>query len=73
MSKAGLTGKALKLDDPLAELLEKRGLWRRAARRWLDVMDGVIDEKLRDAAVLRRNHCQRMASGEKPDSRLMDM
>ncbi|MBM7354498.1 PerC family transcriptional regulator [Lelliottia amnigena] len=61
------------MEDPLAEQLEKRGLWRRAAQRWLHVMDNAIDEKLRDAAVLRRNHCQRMASGAKPDARLMDM
>ncbi|ELJ4218289.1 PerC family transcriptional regulator [Salmonella enterica] len=47
--------------DETAEKLEQRGLWRRAARRWLDVLHSVTDEKLQEAAVLRRNHCQSMA------------
>lgn len=63
------TAKPCKLADETAERLEKRGLWRRAARRWLDVMDCTTDEKLREAAALRRNHCQRMATGVKLDTR----
>lgn len=62
-----------KLVDNAAEQLEKRGLWRRAARRWLDVLDSTGDEKLREAAALRRNHCQRMAAGAKPDTRIAEM
>lgn len=68
-----MKAKQEKLTDATAEQLEKRGLWRRAARRWLDVLDSTGDEKLREAAALRRNHCQRMAAGAKPDSRLIEV
>lgn len=63
--------KTEQLTDNTAERLEKCGFWRRVARRWLDVLDSTGDEKLREAAALRRNHCQRMAMGAKPDSRLV--
>nr|DAY62029.1 MAG TPA: PerC transcriptional activator [Caudoviricetes sp.] len=59
-----------KLSDVIAEQLEQKGLWRRAAGRWLVVLDGIADEKLREAVALRRNYCQRMAAGIKPDTRL---
>ena len=61
------------VSDHPAEKLEKRGLWRRAATRWLDVLDNATDEKTREAAMLRRNYCQRMAAGVKPDTRYAEM
>lgn len=64
--------KAMCLSDEIAEALEKKGLWRRAAARWLVVLDSALDEKTREAASLRRNHCSRMAIGAKPDSRMGD-
>ncbi|MFX2609538.1 PerC family transcriptional regulator [Enterobacter mori] len=62
-----------RLTDSTAERLENRGFWRRAARRWLDVLDNAISEKLREAAALRRNYCQRMAAGVQPDTRYAEM
>ncbi|MDK9605514.1 PerC family transcriptional regulator [Lelliottia wanjuensis] len=58
------------LTDEIAEALEKKGLWRRAAARWLAVLDNALDEKTREAASIRRNYCSRMATGAKPDSRM---
>lgn len=40
-----------------AEDLEKRQLWRRAAREWLAAMDATKDENARDKAAARREHC----------------
>jgi hypothetical protein len=37
--------------------LEKRGLWRRAAREWLQAMDSTINEEARDKAATRREYC----------------
>lgn len=48
--------------DKQAENLEKKGLWRRAAMRWLAVLDDAADEKIREGAMFRRNYCQRMAT-----------
>ncbi|MFX2608986.1 ANR family transcriptional regulator [Enterobacter mori] len=50
--------------DYLAEKLEKQGLWRRAATRWLAVLDSAVTEADREGAMHRRNYCLRMA--EKP-------
>ncbi|MBW5870488.1 PerC family transcriptional regulator, partial [Yersinia enterocolitica] len=36
-----------------------KGMWRRAARRWLEVFDNAHDEKVREAAARRRDYCQR--------------
>lgn len=41
----------------IAEDLEKRNLWRRAAREWLMAMDATKDEAARDKATARREHC----------------
>ncbi|EPA9245099.1 ANR family transcriptional regulator [Yersinia kristensenii] len=47
------------LTDKLAQELERKGMWRRAARRWLEVFDNAHDEKVREAAARRRDYCQR--------------
>lgn len=60
---------ALKIKDDVAESLEKKGLWRRAATRWLEVMYFPEQtDKTRAAAAVRRNNCQRMLNGVKRDS-----
>ncbi|MBP2195077.1 PerC family transcriptional regulator [Pantoea cypripedii] len=59
----------MELKDSIAELLESRGQWRRAARRWLTVMDGVIDDVEREAIVRRREHCIDMGANTPPDGR----
>lgn len=65
------TSKDVKLlRDSKAESLEQAGLWRRAASRWLDVMDITDDLLLRHAVVLRRNYCLSMAKNGKPDKRM---
>lgn len=40
-----------------AEKLERKGLWRRAAREWLFAMDATKDETARDKAAARREYC----------------
>ena len=50
------------ISDALAESLEKRGLWRRAASRWLVVLDAAQDEKTREKAMFRRSYCNHMAA-----------
>lgn len=49
--------------------LEQAGLWRRAARCWLDVMDITTDDKDREHIAARRQHCIGMANGITPDQR----
>ncbi len=41
----------------LAEQLEEKQLWRRAARQWLAVMDATDDERLRGKAAERSTSC----------------
>ncbi|HCR1139950.1 TPA: PerC family transcriptional regulator [Klebsiella aerogenes] len=44
--------------DTVAEKLEAAGLWRRAARRWLDIMEsGRITDAQRDWLHQRRQTC----------------
>lgn len=57
------------LSEEKAEKLENAGLWRRAARCWLDVMDASADDKERERIAARRQHCIDMASGITPDQR----
>ncbi|ERK08599.1 transcriptional regulator, PerC family [Serratia fonticola AU-AP2C] len=52
-----------------AEALELAGLWRRAARCWLDVMDNSSDDAERERIAQRREHCIAMANGITPDQR----
>ncbi|WP_205951687.1 PerC family transcriptional regulator [Pantoea stewartii] len=59
----------MKLEDGIAESLEKRGLWHRAARRWLAVMDGSSDDAERERIARRREHCLDMAADVPLDGR----
>ncbi|MDR8490333.1 PerC family transcriptional regulator [Serratia nevei] len=52
-----------------AEALERSGLWRRAARCWLEVMDRSIDEAERERVAQRRAYCITMANGISPGQR----
>lgn len=74
MSETVSLNEAKKLTDSLADQLEEKGLWRRAATRWLEVMNqpGQTDTA-RAAAAVRRNRCQRMAAGARPDNRLAEV
>ena len=47
----------MELKDSIAEALESRGQWRRAARRWLVVMDKTSNETTREAIARRREYC----------------
>ncbi|WP_208952525.1 PerC family transcriptional regulator [Rahnella sp. ChDrAdgB13] len=57
------------MNEKKAEALEQAGLWRRAARCWLDVMDASQDDKERERIALRRNHCISMSIGVTADQR----
>lgn len=59
----------MELKDSIAELLESRGQWRRAARRWLAVMDLTTDDAGREAIARRREHCISMGANIAPDGR----
>ncbi|EGT0660780.1 PerC family transcriptional regulator [Citrobacter werkmanii] len=50
------------LRDELAESLEKAGLWRRAATRWLHVFDSLESAHERERIALRREACLFIAS-----------
>jgi hypothetical protein len=50
--------------DELAESLEARGLYRRAARRWLECMMSCTTDTAREQIRIRRNRC--LASIRKP-------
>lgn len=50
------------LNDSIAEALERAGLWRRAATRWLHIFDRVETDRARERIALRREACLRMAS-----------
>ena len=59
----------MELKDGVAELLESRGQWRRAARRWLTVMDQSTGDAEREAIARRREHCIDMGANVPPDRR----
>ncbi|MFY7114718.1 PerC family transcriptional regulator [Enterobacter cloacae complex sp. SHL020] len=59
----------MELKDTIAESLERRGLWRRAAQRWLTVLDDITDDALREAIIRRREHCLGLAANLSPDGR----
>ncbi|MEG0210535.1 PerC family transcriptional regulator [Hafnia sp.] len=44
-----------------AQWLEDAGLWRRAARRWLDLLDKALDDDAREQIVRQRYYCLMMA------------
>ncbi|MBM1020212.1 PerC family transcriptional regulator [Enterobacter sp. A11] len=51
------------VSDSVAEKLEAAGLWRRAAARWLAVMDRVEHTDVqREWIRQRRKHCQSMVT-----------
>ncbi len=52
--------------DEKAEELERAGLWRRAARRWLEVMDICSDTRVKEYIMIRRNQCLAIASEDIP-------
>ncbi|WP_205955875.1 PerC family transcriptional regulator [Pantoea stewartii] len=57
----------MKPEDSTAKSMEQRGLWRRAARRWLTVMDTTMDDAMREIKARRREHCLSMAANLPPD------
>ncbi|WP_368750026.1 PerC family transcriptional regulator [Klebsiella aerogenes] len=50
------------LHDRIAEALERAGLWRRAATRWLLIFDGLETDHAREQVARRREACLLMAS-----------
>lgn len=57
------------LSDTLAEKLEKARMWRRAATRWLAVMDSLPDPAQRQTAAQRRTACIRQAAEQEKQRR----
>ncbi|EDS7589344.1 PerC family transcriptional regulator [Salmonella enterica subsp. diarizonae] len=51
--------------DAVAEALEAAGLYRRAARRWLDVLDRCSDSEERAWLAARRSQC--LENARKPE------
>ena len=64
------TPKNRTISDATAEELESRGLWRRAARRWQDVMITLEKDSHRQLAVMRARECIRKAKRPIPESRI---
>lgn len=58
------------VNDAIAEKLEARGLWRRAAARWLDVMLCCATDAERDWISQRRRYCLSMIASPRPDNKL---
>lgn len=52
----------------LAQELEKKQLYRRAARAWLSAFDACRDEGLREKAARHRENCIHMSALPRPDS-----
>lgn len=50
-----------------AKTLGKSGLWRWAARCWLDVMDASSDDNERESIASHRQRCMIMASNITPE------
>ncbi len=68
MSGIGLTDYEL-LHDKTAESLERAGLWRRAASRWLHIFDQVESDLAREQVALRREACLLMSTNNTRDDR----
>lgn len=49
------------LNDSIAQALERAGLWRRAATRWLLIFDKLDTDYAREQIALRREACLLMA------------
>ena len=58
------------IHDVVAEKLENAGLWRRAAARWLDVMQVCKTDTGRELARRRRNQCLANVSRPVPEGKL---
>ncbi|ENY9072703.1 PerC family transcriptional regulator [Salmonella enterica] len=54
------------IHDEKAEKLEQAGLYRRAAARWLTVLDGCRDEDAREWAARQRLRCLQQAETPRP-------
>ncbi len=54
------------IHDEKAEKLEQAGLYRRAAARWLTVLDGCRDEDSREWAARQRLRCLQQAETPRP-------
>ncbi|MDR3104188.1 MAG: PerC family transcriptional regulator [Yokenella regensburgei] len=52
------------LQDNIAESLERAGLWRRAAARWLHIFDQVESDWARERVALRREACLLMSTNK---------
>lgn len=50
------------IKDSIAESLEARGLYRRAASRWVDVMQTCVDDNDREWIRMHRNKCLKKRS-----------
>lgn len=48
---------AILLDDSIVHALERAGLWRRAASRWLVILDSLATDPAREYVALRREAC----------------
>ena len=58
------------MNDTIAEKLEARGLWRRAAARWLDVMQNCATDTQREWISQRCKYCLSMLTSPRPDNKL---
>lgn len=58
------------VSDAVAEKLEHAGLWRRAATRWLDVMQTCETDTQRNLVRLRRHACLSRVSSPAQEERL---
>ncbi|WP_368750237.1 PerC family transcriptional regulator [Klebsiella aerogenes] len=52
------------LQDSIAEALERAGLWRRAAARWLHIFDQLESDQARERVALRREACLLMSTNK---------
>ncbi|WP_187514519.1 PerC family transcriptional regulator [Rahnella aquatilis] len=59
----------MRVKDDIAESLEHKGWWHRAARRWLEVLDLTDDDCAREAIARRRDHCFGMVGVISPEQR----
>ncbi|HAU5635929.1 TPA: PerC family transcriptional regulator [Citrobacter amalonaticus] len=58
------------VNDTIAEKLEARGFWRRAAARWLDVMQHCATDAQREWISQRRKYYLSMIASPRHDNKL---
>ncbi|MBF0032847.1 PerC family transcriptional regulator [Citrobacter freundii] len=56
-----LPARAKRATSTIAETLEEKGLWRRAAAAWVNVAARAGCQKMQEAASIRSTWCARMA------------